>query len=45
MTVRTRFGRGLQRARKRLKLTQEDFSTGSSRTYLSSLERGVKSPT
>lgn len=26
-------------------LTQEDFSTVSSRTYLSSLERGLKSPT
>lgn len=26
-------------------LTQEDFSVVSSRTYLSSLERGLKSPT
>jgi transcriptional regulator with XRE-family HTH domain len=40
-----RFGIGLQRARKSRKLTQEDFSVVSSRTYLSSLERGVKSPT
>lgn len=45
MDVRKRFGLGLQQARKRLGLTQEDFSTVSSRTYLSSLERGLKSPT
>lgn len=45
MTVRERFGRGLQSARRQLELTQEDFSTVSSRTYLSSLERGIKSPT
>lgn len=45
MTIRERFGRGLQHARKHLGLTQEDFSTVSSRTYLSSLERGIKSPT
>jgi len=40
-----RFGIGLQRARKSRKLTQEDFSVVSSRTYLSSLERGIKAPT
>ena len=40
-----RFGAGLQRARKARGLTQEDFSEVSSRTYLSSLERGLKSPT
>ncbi|MEW7848463.1 helix-turn-helix transcriptional regulator [Massilia aurea] len=40
-----RFGIGLQRARKSRKLTQEDFSNVSSRTYLSSLERGIKAPT
>jgi len=40
-----RFGIGLQRARKSRKLTQEDFSIVSSRTYLSSLERGIKAPT
>lgn len=45
MNIRERFGLGLQRARKQLGLTQEDFSTVSSRTYLSSLERGIKSPT
>jgi len=40
-----RFGVGLRAARKSRGLTQEDFSTVSSRTYLSSLERGIKSPT
>lgn len=45
MAIREQFGRGLQQARKQLELTQEDFSTVSSRTYLSSLERGIKSPT
>lgn len=40
-----RFGAGLQLARKSRGLTQEDFSIVSSRTYLSSLERGMKSPT
>ena len=45
MVVLKRFGIGLQRARKSRKLTQEDFSIVSSRTYLSSLERGIKAPT
>ena len=40
-----RFGAGLQKARKSRQLTQEDFSVVSSRTYLSSLERGIKAPT
>ena len=40
-----RFGLGLQKARKSRQLTQEDFSVVSSRTYLSSLERGIKAPT
>jgi transcriptional regulator with XRE-family HTH domain len=40
-----RFGLGLQKARKSRELTQEDFSEVSSRTYLSSLERGMKAPT
>ena len=39
------FGEGLQRARRSRGLTQEDFSVVSSRTYLSSLERGIKAPT
>ncbi|WP_082577602.1 MULTISPECIES: helix-turn-helix transcriptional regulator [unclassified Massilia] len=45
MGLLERFGAGLQRARKNRGLTQEDFSVVSSRTYLSSLERGMKSPT
>lgn len=35
----------LRAARKARGLTQEDFSGVSSRTYMSSLERGLKSPT
>ena len=45
MALLKRFGIGLQRARKSRDLTQEDFSDVSSRTYLSSLERGIKAPT
>jgi transcriptional regulator with XRE-family HTH domain len=45
MGLLKRFGAGLQKARKSRGLTQEDFSVVSSRTYLSSLERGIKSPT
>lgn len=45
MSLLGRFGAGLQLARKSRGLTQEDFSIVSSRTYLSSLERGKKSPT
>lgn len=45
MVLLKRFGIGLQRARKSRELTQEDFSDVSSRTYLSSLERGMKAPT
>jgi transcriptional regulator with XRE-family HTH domain len=45
MVLLERFGRGLQTARKSKGLSQEDFSVVSSRTYLSSLERGLKSPT
>lgn len=39
------FGRGLRRARRARGLVQEDFATTSSRTYVSLLERGEKSPT
>jgi len=39
------FGLALKKVRNSRNLTQEDFSTVSSRTYLSSLERGLKSPT
>ena len=45
MALLKRFGIGLQKARKSRDLTQEDFSVVSSRTYLSSLERGIKAPT
>jgi transcriptional regulator with XRE-family HTH domain len=45
MTLRKGFAAALQLARKSRGLTQEDFSDVSSRTYLSSLERGIKSPT
>lgn len=45
MDIRHAFGTALQRCRKAHGLSQEDFSEISSRTYLSSLERGLKSPT
>lgn len=45
MDIRQAFGFALRKARKAQGLTQEDFSTVSSRTYLSTLERGIKSPT
>jgi len=45
MNTRTAFGKSLKQIRKSLKFTQEDFGIVSSRTYLSSLERGLKSPT
>ena len=45
MKTRIAFAKSLREARKALGLTQEDFSLLSSRTYDSSLERGIKSPT
>jgi transcriptional regulator with XRE-family HTH domain len=45
MTLTKDFGKALKKARIARKLTQEDFSDVSSRTYMSSLERGIKSPT
>lgn len=39
------FAKALRQARKARGLTQEDFSDTSSRTYVSMLERGVRSPT
>lgn len=39
------FGKALRALRTHKRLTQEDFTTASSRTYLSTLERGLKSPT
>jgi len=43
--LRRDFGRALRQARKAKGLTQEDFALSSGRTYISSLERGIKSPT
>ncbi|WP_092429773.1 helix-turn-helix domain-containing protein [Geopseudomonas sagittaria] len=45
MELKTAFGEALRDIRVSQKLTQEDFSGVSSRTYLSSLERGIYSPT
>jgi transcriptional regulator with XRE-family HTH domain len=45
MSLTKDFGKALKKARIARKLTQEDFSDVSSRTYMSSLERGIKSPT
>lgn len=39
------FGITLKRYRIRAGLSQEEFSTVSSRTYISTLERGLKNPT
>lgn len=43
--LKTALAHVLRSARKLKRLTQEDFALVSSRTYLSSLERGLKSPT
>lgn len=45
MELKTAFGESLREFRKANDLSQEDFSEVSSRTYLSTLERGLKSPT
>lgn len=45
MNINKAFGQALQQARKLRKMSQEDFSAVSSRTYISTLERGLKSPT
>ncbi|MDO8699325.1 MAG: helix-turn-helix transcriptional regulator [Rhodoferax sp.] len=45
MEIRQAFAKALRKARKANGLTQEDFAEVSSRTYLSTLERGQKSPT
>lgn len=39
------FGKALQRIRKAKGISQEAFALTSSRTYVSTLERGLKSPT
>lgn len=45
MDIRQAFARALKKARKARGRTQEDFAIVSSRTYVSALERGLKSPT
>ena len=45
MNIRKAFAKALKETRKVKGLTQEDFSEVSSRTYMSSLERALKSPT
>lgn len=45
MNLRQALAAALKTVRKKRRLTQEDFSLVSSRTYLSTLERGIKSPT
>ena len=45
MTINDGFGVALKRIRQVRNMSQEDFSDVSSRTYISSLERGLKSPT
>lgn len=45
MELNNAFALALKQVRNSKNLTQEDFSGVSSRTYLSTLERGLKSPT
>jgi len=45
MNINEAFGIALKKARKSKNKTQEDFALVSSRTYISSLERGLKSIT
>ena len=45
MTLKNSFPAALKQVRKARGLSQEAFSDVSSRTYMSSLERGLKSPT
>ncbi|GBG14762.1 XRE family transcriptional regulator [Novimethylophilus kurashikiensis] len=45
MDIRRAFALAFKQLRKSSGLTQEDFSVVSSRTYVSVLERGMKSPT
>ena len=45
MDIKEAFASALKQARNVRGLTQEDFSDVSSRTYISTLERGLKSPT
>jgi len=45
MELQIAFGQALRRQRRAKGLLQESFTTVSSRTYLSQLERGLKNPT
>jgi len=45
MNLRQSLATAIKTVRKHRGLTQEDFGVVSSRTYLSTLERGLKSPT
>ncbi|MGY2498069.1 helix-turn-helix domain-containing protein [Klebsiella pneumoniae] len=45
MELNTAFGQALKLSRQAAGRTQEDFSPVCSRTYISQLERGLKSPT
>ena len=45
MTLNEALGQALKQVRNAKGYTQEDFSRVSSRTYMSTLERGIKSPT
>ncbi len=45
MSIKKAFGSALKKARIQKGLPQEDFAIVSSRTYISYLERGIKSPT
>lgn len=45
MNLRQALALAIKTVRKSRNLTQEDFGVVSSRTYLSALERGLKSPT
>lgn len=45
MKTKQAFGKSLKELRRAIGVTQEDFSVVSSRTYISLLERGQKSPT
>ncbi len=45
MKLQQAFGEALRRRRKMSGLSQEDFVKVSGRTYLSELERGLKTPT
>lgn len=45
MDSKAAFGKALKKARDVRRHTQEDFGEGSSRTYISAIERGIYSPT